>query len=198
MSTSIVQKTRRILPRRILQLIALAALAASTAAHALDDFDQMSPDAFSEVLNKGREAYIKKNYDEAFPLLKQAACAGDKSSQWSLGQMYLFGQGVQRDDATGYSWLSAAAEFRPSPYNTALAKIEQSVDPKELSVLQSRGDALVDKYGLGATRMSCRQTASRGGHILDHVTCEPDRMGRTVMIHRCLDEGTAIPTKATP
>lgn len=193
MSTSVVQKTRRILP-----LIALAALTASTAAHALDDFDQVSPDAFSEVVNKGREAYVKKHYDEAFPLLKQAACAGDKSSQWSLGQMYLLGQGVQRNDTTGYSWLSAAAELRPSPYSTALAKIDESVDPKELSVLQSHGDAFVDKYGMGATRMSCRQSASRGGHILDHVNCEPDRMGRTVLIHRCLDDGAAVPAKATP
>ena len=193
MSTSIVQKTHLVLP-----LIALAALVASTAAHALDDFDQVSPNAFSEVLNKGREAYVKKHYDEAFPLLKQAACAGDKSSQWSVGQMYLLGQGVQRDDATGYSWLSAAAELQPSPYSTALTKIEQSVDPKELSVLQSHGDAFVDKYGMGATRMSCRQSASRGGHILDHVNCEPDRMGRMVLIHRCLDEASATPTKATP
>jgi TPR repeat protein len=193
MSTSIVQKTHSALP-----LIALAALAASTAAHALDDFDQMSPDTYSEVLNKGKEAYVKKHYDEAFPLLKQGACAGDKTSQWSLGQMYLLGQGVQVDDATGYSWLSAAAELRPSPYSTALAKIEQSVDPKQLSVLKSQGDALVDKYGMGATRMSCHQSASRGGHILDHVTCEPDRVGRTVLIHRCLDSSSATPTKAAP
>jgi hypothetical protein len=192
MSTLIVQ-TRRILP-----LIALAALTASTAAQALDDFDQLSPDTYSEVLDKASDAYVKKRYDEAFPLVKQAACAGDKTSQWTLGQMYLLGQGVQRDDATGYSWLSTAAEFRPSPFSTALAKIEQSIDPKQLSELKSHGDALVDKYGLGATRMSCRQSASRGGHILDHVTCEPERVGRTVLIHRCLDNGPATPAKAAP
>jgi len=191
MSTSIVLKTHRI-------LIALVALAASTAANALDDFDQVSPDAYLEVLSKGSEAYLKKDYDEALPLVKQAACAGDKSSQWALGQMYLLGQGVQRDDVTGYSWLSAAAEFRPSPYSTTLTKIEQSVDPKELSVLQSHGDAIVDKYGIAATRMSCRQSASRGGHILDIVTCSPERQGRTVLIHRCLDDGSAMPAKAAP
>ena len=193
MSTLIVPKIRR-----VLRLIALAALAASTAAHALDNFDQMSPDAYSEVLDKASEAYAKKHYDEAFPLVKQAACAGDKTSQWSLGQMYLLGQGVKPDEATGYSWLSVAAEFRPSPFSTSLAKIEESVNPKALTELKSHSDAFVENYGLAATRMSCRQSASRGGHILNYVTCQPDRVGRTVLIHRCLDTAADTPAKAAP
>jgi TPR repeat protein len=193
MCTPAAQKTRG-----ALLFTALAALVASTAAHALDNFDQLPSTTYSDILNKGKEDYVEKRYDDAFPLLKQAACAGDKESQWSLGQMYLLGQGVQRDDVTGYSWLSAAAELQPSPYSTAFAKIEQSVDPKQLSVLKSHGDARVDKYGMSATRMSCHQSASRGGHVLDRVVCEPDRVGRTRLIHRCLDSDSATPTKTVP
>jgi hypothetical protein len=174
-------------------LLAVGLAGAPIAVHALDHFDQVAPGVFAEGVRNAKREFSEKRYDQAAPLLKQAACAGDKESQWALGQMYLLGQGVKRDDATGYSWLAVAAELRPSPFGTAFDKIDASIDASQHAALKARADALIAQYGITATRMSCHQSATRGGHILDSVTCEPQRVGASVDVHQCVDVAHAPP-----
>src|SRR5689334_3225218 len=52
-------------------------------------FDRVFPSVYSDLLFNSKTAYEAKRYDEAFPLMQKAACAGDKESQWMLGHMYL-------------------------------------------------------------------------------------------------------------
>ena len=83
----------------------------------------VDPSVYDDLLFNSKTAYQAKKYDEAFPLMKKAACTGDKESQWMLGHMYLLGQGVARDDFTGYAWIKAASEFNNAEYRGTAEKI---------------------------------------------------------------------------
>src|SRR3954468_8888559 len=112
------------MPRRSATLLAIvlatvlagAIAPAGRAADPADDaaFDRVFESVYTDLLFVSKTAYQGKRYDEAFPLMKKASCAGDKESQWMLGHMYLLGQGVDRDDFTGYAWIKVAAEFNSS------------------------------------------------------------------------------------
>src|SRR5664279_3382894 len=82
-------------------------------AHAVDSavFERVPEDVYQQMLHDGGMAYEHKDYPQAFKLTQRTACAGDKTSQEMLGRMYVLGQGVARDDLTGYAWLKLAAEF---------------------------------------------------------------------------------------
>jgi TPR repeat protein len=189
---------------RLVHLVRFAAAAAAigfaSVTVAGDDasFDRTFASTYGELLTNSKTAYRDKHYDEAAPLMKKAACAGDKESQWLLGHMYLTGSGVERNDLLGYSWLKVAAEFQSSEYRDAVQAIEQAIDPKQLPVAQAAAQKYVDAYGLRATNMSCARTASRHGHILDQITCTPRSEGRVVLLRRCEDDATSkAPDAAT-
>ena len=126
-----------------------------------------------------------KRYDDAFPLMEKAACAGDKESQWMLGHMYLLGQGVTRDDLTGYSWIKVAAEFNDSEYRSTAKKIEEAIDPKQLPAVKAEAQKYLDSYSLRATHMSCNRAASQHGHIMDRIICTPQYDGQLALLRQC-------------
>ena len=66
------------------------------------------PDEFGEFA--GMRYYADGNYAKAMDYFKLGARYADKLSQLSIGLMYLHGEGVERDPATAYAWLSLAAE----------------------------------------------------------------------------------------
>ncbi|HVT32317.1 MAG TPA: hypothetical protein VHE32_06710 [Rhodanobacteraceae bacterium] len=179
--------------------VVAAAIGVSVAAAAEDaSFERTFSSAYGELLANSKTAYGDKHYDEAAPLLKKAACAGDKESQWLLGHMYLAGTGVERNDLVGYSWLKVAAEFQSSEYRDTVQRIEQAIDPKQLPAARAAAQKYVDAYGLRTTNMSCARTASRHGHILDQITCTPRSEGRVVLLRRCEDESSSKPTADAP
>jgi hypothetical protein len=150
------------------------------------DFDRVFPSIYSDLLLNSKIAYEGKRYDEAFPLMKKAACTGDKESQWMVGHMYLLGQGVERDDLVGYSWLKVAAEFQLSEYRSTVEKIEKAIDAKQLPAVKAEAQKYLDAYGLRTTRMSCNRAASQHGHIMDRILCVPQYDGQLAMLRRCL------------
>ena len=58
----------------------------------------------------GQAAYDRGDYATALQLWRPLADQGDASAQSSLGAMYAFGKGVQRDDAVAVTWFRKAAE----------------------------------------------------------------------------------------
>jgi TPR repeat protein len=182
---------------RILCLVcalAMSGFASNAIAGEDASFERALASDYGELLAGSKTAYRDKHYDDAAPLMKKAACAGDKESQWLFGHMYLAGTGVERNDLVGYSWLKVAAEFQSSEYRDTVDRIEQAIDPKQLPVAQAAARKYVDAYGLRATNMSCARTASRHGHILDQITCTPRSEGRVVLLRRC--DGDASTSKA--
>lgn len=181
--------------RSIVAALAIGLVATQTLLGAEDaGFERVFPAAYNDMLTNSKKAYGDKRYDEAFPLARRAACAGDKESQWMVGHMYLLGQGVERNDLAGYSWLKVAAEFQSQEYHDAVDQIEHAIDPKQLPTAKAAAQKFVDAYNIHATRMSCAQTASRHGHILDRITCTPQMDGQIMLLHQCLDP--APPAKA--
>lgn len=174
--------------RRIV-LAATALTALSAASHAAESpepvFDRVFPSVYNDLLFNSKTAYQAKRYDEAFPLMQKAACAGDKESQWMLGHMYLLGQGVARDDFTGYAWIKVAAEFNEYEYRSTVETIEKAIDPKQLPAVKAEARTFVDNYGLRATNMSCNRAASQHGHIMDRIVCTPKDDGQFSLLRRC-------------
>src|SRR4051794_33570273 len=174
-------------------VVAVAAMivAGSITARAADApapaFDRVFPSVYADLLFNSKTAYQGKRYDEAFPLMQKAACAGDKESQWMLGHMYLLGQGVARDDFTGYAWIKVAAEFNSHEYRTAAETIEHAIDPKQLPAVQADARKFVDAYGLRTTHMSCNRAASQHGHIMDRIICTPRYEGQSALLRQCID-----------
>ena len=53
---------------------------------------------------------VPKNETEAFKWSRKAAEQGHAPSQFSLGLMYMLGQGTQKDEAEGLAWIRKAAD----------------------------------------------------------------------------------------
>jgi uncharacterized protein len=60
--------------------------------------------------NKGRLAYSKKNYKEAFEYYKKAAELGDAKGMGRLARMYFSGEYVKENYTESFKWLKKAAE----------------------------------------------------------------------------------------
>ena len=165
--------------------IALCGAFSSAFAQTEAGFDSEYRSVYEEWLFDSKTAYNGKRYDEAFPLMQKAACAGDKESQWMLGHMYLLGQGVTRDDLTGYSWIKVAAEFNDSEYRSTAKKIEEAIDPKQLPAVKAEAQKYLDSYSLRATHMSCNRAASQHGHIMDRIICTPQYDGQLALLRQC-------------
>lgn len=174
-------------------LFATTALILATTAQAApsDQFDRVFPSVYTDLLFDAKTAYQGKRYDQAFPMIKKAACTGDKESQWILGSMYLQGQGVERDDLQGYAWLKTAAEFESGEYRSTVRKIEDALSGQERPVAKAAATGVIAAYGLRATRMSCSKAASQRGHIMDLIRCTPQIDGAAFLIKRCVDAPVA-------
>ena len=193
------------MPLRYTLPVAVALAIVSAVARGADSpepvFERVFPSVYADLLYNSRTAYEAKRYDEAFPLMQKAACAGDKESQWLLGHMYLLGQGVARDDFTGYAWIKVAAEFNQHEYRSTVETIEKAIDPKQLPAVQAGARRFIDSYGLRATHMSCNRAASQHGHIMDRIVCTPKDDGQFSMLRQCAAGTSAQPsaqTKAPP
>jgi hypothetical protein len=179
-------------------VIAAGAFEAGAAEPAADPgFDRVFPSVYADLLHDSQTAYEAKRYGEALPMMQKLACAGDKESQWMLGHMLLLGQGVARDDLTGYAWIKVAAEFNSHEYHSTVEKIENAIDPKQLPAVQAAAHRFVDEYGIRATNMSCNLAASQHGHIMDRIVCTPKDDGQFELLRRCAAPKPAQP-KAPP
>jgi hypothetical protein len=178
-------------------LCATGGLAAQAAESPEPLFDRVFPSVYNDLLFNSKTAYEGKRYDEAFPLMQKAACAGDNESQWLLGHMYLLGQGVARDDFTGYAWIKVAAEFNQHEYRSTVETIEKAIGPKQLPAVQAEARKFVDAYGLRATNMSCNRAASQHGHIMDRIICTPKDDGQFSMLRQCAAGTAAQPPAQT-
>lgn len=63
-----------------------------------------------DPLTSAQAAYEDKDYDRAARELLPLAKAGDDKAQYTLGYMYYYGQGVQRDRTQGYFWMQQSAK----------------------------------------------------------------------------------------
>ncbi len=67
----------------------------------------------------GREAYLAEDFTEAVRIWRLLAADGDPRAQFSLGEMYLEGLGVEKDEAESTRWFRFAAQqgLAPAQFN---------------------------------------------------------------------------------
>jgi TPR repeat protein len=76
----------------------------------VDEDDDMARGLFLEAINKEgnffamRELAWLGSLEEKFRWAEKAALAGDAVSQWTLGEYYLHGDGVEKDQKKGLEW----------------------------------------------------------------------------------------------
>lgn len=63
-----------------------------------------------KLYEQGKKLYDEKKYEQAFPLLKQAAEKGHKKAQYRLGRCYDKGNGVEEDNKMAFTWYEKAAK----------------------------------------------------------------------------------------
>jgi TPR repeat protein len=59
---------------------------------------------------EGKQAYLSQNYELALEILKPLALEGNSQAQITLGLMYDYGQGVEKDPSESIKWYRMAAE----------------------------------------------------------------------------------------
>lgn len=156
-------------------------------ASADDMFDRVQPNEFHNMLRDASAAYDAQDYKRAFELNQRAACAGDKTSQAILGRMYLLGQGVPKDDLTGYAWIKFAADFKYAEFTSLAAKLDDALTPQQRSKGMAKVNFLRQNYGPAVTNVSCHGESRRGVYLIDSVTCTPESSGGQLLLHRCVD-----------
>lgn len=176
----------------------LAAIASVMAADAPPkDFELVLRSAYYDLQRAAVQAYEKKKYDDAFQKFHRLACAGDKPSQATLGEMYLTGKGVQRNDLTGYEWFKLASEYNFGAYQKTTKTIEGLLSPAQAQFTASRVTELLSVYGMRATNTSCQVGSSTwtASNLKDAVQCTPDSVnnGSQFLLRRCVDEKNAAP-----
>ncbi len=61
------------------------------------------------MLDRGKTAYERQDYRQAFLRLEPVAKAGNMDAQYALGYMYYNGQGVVENQQKSLKWLQLAA-----------------------------------------------------------------------------------------
>jgi TPR repeat protein len=107
--------------RHLAALLALLVIVAPPAS-ALEDYEA------------GKQAYLAGDYSEAFRIWQPLARDGDKFAQFSLGDLYFEGNGVEQDQAASarYFALSADQGYAPAQFNLGNAYLNgHGVEPDD-------------------------------------------------------------------
>lgn len=82
---------------------------------------------YVDEYSEGMKRYKEQKYDEALPLIRQAAASGSKEAQYQLCRMYKHGQGMAAPDAgEAYVWCKKSAEQGYGPAEHEIASSLQT------------------------------------------------------------------------
>ena len=71
--------------------------------------EQASSLTASQKFNKGYEAWKKKDFTQAFKWFKESAVEGNAQAQNWLGECYLKGEGVEKNETQAFTWYKSSA-----------------------------------------------------------------------------------------
>lgn len=114
------------------------------------------------LVAKGKKLAEENKYDEALPLLKQVAEAGDPAAQYTLGNLYNWGKGVEENLEEAMKWYNLAAQqdniefkanslnemayiyLKQKQYDKAIETIDKAIEtiPVEANYYDSKGEIL--------------------------------------------------------
>ncbi|MAV24569.1 MAG: hypothetical protein CMQ05_00430 [Gammaproteobacteria bacterium] len=143
----------------------------------MGDFRERADDLY-QARRDGLSLFADNKFDEAYPLLLEAARGGFKQPQARLGFMHINGLGgAKKDSRYALGWLGVAADGRTEPsikkmFNDVWKRIPEEHQGSYQKVI----DQFVDRYGMDATGMKCRRVNRQGSKIrvLNCTLTDPD------------------------
>jgi TPR repeat protein len=100
-----------------------------------------SAGAFAGPWEDGMAAYNRGDYVPAIRLFRPLAEQGNPKAQNVLGVMYRKGEGVTRNRARAFMWLSFAAKRGDVKAKAGLREVSQAMTPAEVSTARDMAQA---------------------------------------------------------
>lgn len=169
--------------RRSLKILVAATLVAvSTGALAVQPgFEKMRYQDWRIMIKEAHLAYERGKFDRAVELYTRNACAGDKSSQFALGTMYLLGEGTKPDALRALAWYASAAETKYADYVKARDKLDGMIPAEHRAAADAMKQQTIAEYGKDATHVFCKLRAEVGTKIAA-LECKPPIDARTSFV----------------
>ncbi len=116
--------------------------------------------------DEGNAAYQRGEYATALTELRPLAAEGDARAQFSLGLMYVFGQGVAEDFAEATKWFGRAAD-----QGHASAQFN-------LGVMYAYGRGVPQEYVLAHMWFNLGSAASPAGELRDKAVLAREQLSK--------------------
>jgi uncharacterized protein len=145
----------------------------SDTTQSLNAMDRTYTEGHPDVINEfaGMHQYAASDYDSAMKSFLIAAGYADKPSQLSIGLMYLNGQGVQKDPATAWAWISIAAERGYPQFVSTRDDLWRQLNAEQRQQAKTTEQQLYAQYGdpVAQPRMlqALQQGIANGGDASD-------------------------------
>jgi uncharacterized protein len=121
----------------------------SDTVQSLNAMDKTYAEGHPDIINEfaGMHRYASGDYAGAMKSFLIAASYADKPSQLSIGLMYLNGQGVQKDPATAWAWISVAAERGYPQFVSTRDDLWRQLDAEQRQQAKAAEQQLYTQYG---------------------------------------------------
>ncbi|MEM7704274.1 MAG: hypothetical protein AAF358_01905 [Pseudomonadota bacterium] len=102
-----------------------------------------------DLKNFAEAALDMKNgrYDSAMTNLRDSARFGNKTAQYSIGMMYIYGTGVERNWSRGHAWLKLSASHAEPDYVSARDQVFEQLDEAEKTTTEDIHRELATIFG---------------------------------------------------
>ena len=150
--------------------LAALALALLLGAGCSSNVVRLDPGEYGRRIREAYRAYRRADYDLAFQRFSYTARLGDKGSQYTLGLLYLRGQGTEQDLVRGTAWLTVASEIGREDWLQASSELFSALDREQQVAVADLTLQLTDRYGMNAQGIVCRSEKPVGS-IIPRTVC---------------------------
>ena len=114
---------------------------------------------------RGLSLFRAKNYEEAYPLLAEAARHGLKRAQHSLALMHINGYSVTKNVLIGVALLGLAAESGERKLQKEYEKAVKSLPKKYHNLVRQQTDYYIARYGMAVQGVHCALVKKVGSNL---------------------------------
>lgn len=153
---------------------------------------------FQDIRYDGWWLYRQGRYDEAFPLLLEAAKVGFKKHQARVSYLYAMGLGTPRNTDAAVGFLGIAAKHPTHPeifnaFNEVWGRIPEEHRPRYRAIIED----YESRYGSRASRVLCNRDRRAGTWMRD-LRCEFAELTPGAGVHTDLSWVPELANRADP
>jgi TPR repeat protein len=136
-----------------------------TAVSSVQASETISQQTLDNTLIEAQNAIQAKDYATAFELYSTAARWGHKGAQYVIGEMFMQGKGVARDEVMGFAWLDVAAEAPDREFLKARKAAGKALSEAEMREATALAERISSAYGIEAAGVRCNKEMRPGSNI---------------------------------